>query len=391
MQFFIMVLLGVSGLIATDIYVPSLPAIGVAFQQLPNQTELTLSLFLVGFAFSQLIYGPVSDRVGRKPVLTFGALCFILGSILCMTAPSFLIFCIGRIVQGLAAGCGLSITRVILRDCYKGVALAVKSSQLGVFICLTPAVAPLLGGVLQNHFGFRVVFGFLLMYGLVMLFLLLFMFKEPIQHREQELKISRTLKHYRGLFSNFEFMHYVFLSGLAFSSVILYANIVPFIVQDQLHLSAQVNGFIMLLGALGMSISSLLGSYFVKRTSSRNLLYIGMGLLLSSGLLLFVTAMIFGPHLTVLVVSIFLTTLSCGLVFPNGVALAFEKVEANIGIAGAVYGFTQTATSMIMNFVLNGITHQGQGLLGGFYIGFALVGFLLLMLPIRERVVSVAV
>ena len=77
--------------------------------------------------------------------------------------------------------------------------------------------------------------------------------------------------------------------------------------------------------------------------------------------------------------------------FPNGVALAFEKVEANIGIAGAVYGFTQTATSMIMNFVLNGITHQGQGLLGGFYIGFALVGFLLLMLPIRERVVSVAV
>ena len=204
-MFIILILMAVLSLIATDIFAPSLPAIGAYFGQAANHTELSVSLFLVGFAFSQLIYGPISDRVGRKPPIVFGLSLFVAGSVLCMLAPSFELFCLGRVLEGIAVGAGLSLSRVVLRDLFSGMTLAVKSSHMAIFICLSPAVAPFVGGVLQNEFGFRAVFAFLSAYGIMLLMLVLFFFKEPLQHKEKSLSLSRTLKHYRELLGNFHF------------------------------------------------------------------------------------------------------------------------------------------------------------------------------------------
>ncbi len=340
-MFAITILLAVLGLIATDVFVPSLPAIGHAFVQPLNHAELTVSLFLVGFAISQLFYGPISDRYGRKPPLLFGVVLFMLGSLLCILANSFTWFCFGRILQGLAAGGGLSLARVVLRDCYAGTILAVRSSQIAIFVCLTPAIAPFLGGVLQSHYGFRSVFVFLFAYGLMLFILLMFIFKESIRQKEKSLSLTRTIKHYRELISNFHFMHYVVITGFGFSSVILYANILPFIIQEQLHLSATVNGEILLFAASGLTLASLISSRIVKRVSPRALLYIGLGLLTVSGMALLLTEMLFGTHLVILMICIFFITIACGFIFPNALALSFAAIHVNIGVAGAIYGFTQ--------------------------------------------------
>lgn len=385
-MFAIIILLAVLSLMAIDIFVPSLPAISVYFGQTANHTELTVSLFLVGFAISQLFYGPISDRVGRKPPIIFGLSLFALGSLLCMLAPSFLLFCLGRAIEGIAVGGGLSLARVVLRDLYSGVTLAVKSSQMAIFICLAPAFAPFVGGILQNHFGFRAVFMFLLVYSLLLLTLIIFCLKEPLQHKEKSLSISRTLKHYRELLSNFHFLHYIFITGFSFSAIILYANILPFIIQQQLHLSATVNGEVLLLAASGLTIAALISSRIVKRIPPRTLLYVGLSLLITSGLLLMITEAIWGTHLFFLIPCIFLVTLACGFIFPNALALSFAAIHVNIGIAGAIYGFTQIFISTIINFLLNVIPHQGQMLLGVFYVVLSLAGLLLLRVPVKNTI-----
>lgn len=376
-MFVTMILLGILGLIATDLYVPSLPAIGQVFNQPLNHTQLTLSLFLVGFAFSQLIYGPISDRVGRKPPLFVGVVLFIIGSLICVFASTFEMFCVGRIIEGIAVGSGLSLVRVILRDRYEGSDLAVKSSQMGVFVAATPAVAPYVGGILQEFGGYKVVFWFLCAYGFLLLFLLTFCFKETIKYKHKTLGAKHVLVHYGELLRNFQFMRYVVIAGFAFGSVILYVNILPFVIQEQLHLSAQRNGEILLFAAFGLCLAAFVSSRIVKRYTSEKLVALGLGILTFSGVGLVVSGYCLGPNLIATMPLIFLVTFACGFIFPNALALAFAQINLKIGIAGAVYGCVQISISMLLNFLLNGIPHQGLILLGGFYGVLGILGLTL--------------
>ncbi|MDF2939714.1 MAG: ydhC 2 [Gammaproteobacteria bacterium] len=376
-MFIITTLLAILGLIATDIFAPSLPAIAQVFHQSLNHTQLTISLFLLGFAFSQLIYGPISDKVGRKPPLIIGVILFTAGSLLCVLAPSFSLFCLGRIIQGIAVGSGLSLARVILRDCYHGTELAIKTSQMAIFVSLTPAIAPYIGGLLQEFFGYKAVFLFLFAYGLLLLVLLNTCFKETIKQKEKNLNLSLVLFHYKQLLTNYSFMRYVLVAGFAFSSIILYANVIPFIIQNQLHLSAKQNGEVLLFAALGLSLSSFISNRLVHKISSKKLIQVGLSILTLSGLMLIATEYLFSASLSTLMPLIFLITIACGFIFPNAVAVAFSQINVNIGIAGAIYGFVQIFTSGLINFLLNAIPEQGQALLGGFYVALGILGLAL--------------
>lgn len=379
-MFYMIVLLGILGLIGTDLFVPSLPAIAQHFQQSPNHTQLTISLFLAGFAFSQLFYGPISDKTGRKAPLLFGVSIFVIGSLICTGTNSFTWLCIGRMIQGLGVGSGLSLARVIIRDCYHGTELAVKTSQLAIFISLTPAIAPVLGGFLQQHFGFRASFSFMLGYGILLLLLLLTRFKETIQHREHQLTLHSTLHNYGRLLKNMTFIRYVIMSGLAFSSIVLYANIMPFIIQTQLHLSASDNGIIILIAAIGISTGSFISSRTVRFYSSTKFVRLGLLILTSSGLLLIITQYLFGTTLFCLIPLLFFITIACGFIFPNALALCFAQINVNIGIAGAIYGTLQITISTIVNLLLNTVSEQGQSVMGLFYLGIGLFGLSLLLL-----------
>ncbi len=376
-MFFIMVLLAIMGLIGTDIFAPSLPSIAQFFHQTPNYTQLTISLFLASFSLSQLCYGPVSDYFGRKPPLIFGVCVFIVGSVIGISATSFTWLCIGRIVQGIGVGAGLSLTRVILRDCYRGTTLAVKTARIAIFVSMTPAVAPVIGGVLQQRFGFHSIFIFMLGYGLLLLLLLIFFFQETNQYKDKNLTLHNTLIQYGRLLKNGFFMRYVIIAGFAFSAIILYANIMPFIIQNQLKLSATANGVILLIAALGISIGSFISSHAVRQIGPERLINFGLIIFTVNGLLMVITNYYFGTTLVCIVPLIFLITMACGFIFPNAIALCFSEINCNIGVAGAIYGSTQIFISMIINFLLNMITQQDQSLLGIFYLVIGLAGLTL--------------
>ena len=376
-MFYIVILLAIMGLIGTDLFTPSLPQISKVFHQNQNVTQLTISLFLSGFALSQLFYGPISDRVGRKPPLLFGVAIFILGSLLCVfNFNSFTILCLGRIIQGLGVGAGLSLSRVILRDCYSGVELAIKTSKVAMFVSLTPAVAPFLGGILQQQFGYLSSFIFMLFYGLILMVLLKTRFNETIQKKEVTLTIKDVFIQYGKILKNISFIRYAVIAGLAFSSIILYANMMPFIVQKQLQLTPLENGSFILIAALGLLLGALISKCTVKKFSSKLLVLTGLLLFALNGFLLIISDMFFGTHLYFLVPFLFLITVGCGVIFPNALALCFSMVDCNIGIAGAVYGTLQILISMTINFLLNLMSHQGQSLMGIFYLLIGLCGLM---------------
>lgn len=373
----IIILLAIMGLIGTDLFAPSLPNIAAHFHQSMNQTELTISLFLAGFAFSQLFYGPLSDRIGRKTPLLIGTGIFIIGSLMCCIAHSFFILCLGRIIQGLGVGGGLSLSRVVLRDLYHHTELAVHSSQLALFVSLTPAVAPFIGGSLQHLFGFRANFIFMLLYGLIVLILLLTCFKETNHHKDHTLTAKKAVMHYRTLLKNHLFMVYVIITGIAFSAIILCANILPFIVQNQLHMTAMQNGEILLLAALGICMGATISKKVVRRLGPEYMAFLGVTLLTGAGLLLVLTNWLGGTQLVFLIPLIFVSMIACGFIFPNALAAAFSHVHIKIGIAGAIYGSMQIFISMLANLLLNMIAYQDQTLMGLFYLSMGLVGFIL--------------
>lgn len=387
-MFLVIVLSAILGLIGTDIFVPSLPQLATTFHQAPNQAQLTVSLFLAGFALSQLIYGPVSDRFGRKKPLMIGTCIFVVGSLICLIAHTFGTLCLGRIIQGLGVGAGLSLARVILRDCYMGTELAIKTARVAIFVSLTPALAPFLGGILQQHFGFYASFVFMLGYGLVLLFLILTRFKETIQKKNLELSFSSTLTNYIGLLKNSGFMRYAIIAGLAFSSIIIYANVVPFIAQNQFHLSAIGSGALLLVSALGICLGSLISSKIVARLGPAYLINLGLILYMSNGLVLLASHYFFPHTLALLILPLILITMGCGFIFPNAIALCFSDIKTNIGTAGSIYGAMQTFISMLFNFALNLISTQNQTLLGILYFLIGLMGVIIILLGRKSFLLS---
>jgi DHA1 family 2-module integral membrane pump EmrD-like MFS transporter len=376
-MFFITVLLAILGLVGTDLFVPSLPQIAATYHVLPHVAQLTITLFLIGFASSQLFYGPLSDYFGRKPPLMIGVTIFVIGSLICIIAHSFEMLCTGRIIQGIGVGAGLSLARVIIRDSYTGTLLAVKTAQVGIFVSLTPPLAPLIGGFLQEYFGIKASFVFMFIYGLILLLLLFFKFPETILHKNKELNLKKVILQYIKFTQHHIFIRYALIAGLAFASIILYASVLPFIIQVQLKLSAAMNGIILLLSALGISCGSLLSSRVVKSISSKQLINAGLLLFVLGGILLLITELLFGTELMSLIPCIFLISMACGLIFPNAIVLCFSEIHVNIGIAGALYGTIQMCISTMINLILNTIPHQGQFMLGCFYFCIGAIGLLI--------------
>src|ERR687889_2560075 len=146
------------GPLSTDMYLPSLPAIARDLHASAAQTQLTLSAFLFGFAAGQLFYGPIADKIGRRPVLLFGLGLFLTATLACTAAPGIATLTIARFCQALGASGPIVLARAMVRDLYEGPRAGRELSRMGAIMGLVPAFAPILGGVLQGLFGWRANF-----------------------------------------------------------------------------------------------------------------------------------------------------------------------------------------------------------------------------------------
>src|SRR5262245_43079524 len=149
------------GPLSVDLYLPSMPAIAAALAAPPAHVQLTISLYLVGFALGQIVHGPLSDRIGRKPVIILSFAVYCAATLVCLLSTSIAVLVAGRFLQALGVAGSVVAVRAVVRDMYEGAHAGRQLSSMGMLMGFAPIMAPLVGGALQTAFGWRAGFVFL--------------------------------------------------------------------------------------------------------------------------------------------------------------------------------------------------------------------------------------
>src|SRR6202035_2539899 len=254
------------GPLTMDMYLPSLPAIGQALGASTVQVQLTISSYLIGFAAGQIVYGPVSDRIGRRPVILAALVLYGVATIVCAVAQSIEILIAVRFVQALGgAGC-IVLARAAVRDLYSGVRAGRELSLMGSITAFAPIVAPAIGGVLQTAFGWRASFVLLVVFALVAGAAAALLLPETLRQRASgpfSLSVMGGL--YRSVLAHRGFLANLGILVASFVGLFAWIAGAPFVMQDLYGLTPVVFGMTYAAGAAGYMVGAYTASRFVMR------------------------------------------------------------------------------------------------------------------------------
>jgi DHA1 family bicyclomycin/chloramphenicol resistance-like MFS transporter len=332
------------GPLCMDLYLPGLPQLASEYGTDPAAVQLTITACLLGLALGQLVGGSLADLYGRRKPLLWGLAAFVLSSALCSLAPTVPILTGLRLLQGLAGGFGIVVSRAIVADRYSGVRAARVFSLLMVVNGTVPILAPIAGGQLLRVTDWRGVFWVLTGVGALLLLATIFVIDEtlPERPREGEGGLARTIKGFGELLRQRRFVGQVLTSGFTFGALMAYISGSTFALQQTYGLTAQQFSLAFGLNGLGIVAFGQLNSRLLKYLSLRQLALSGL-VTMAAGAVLFLTAVLVGLGLPVVLPALFLVVASFGMLGPNISALALSGSPRTAGSASALLGLGQYA------------------------------------------------
>ena len=239
-------LTGLSGLppLSIDMFLPSMPAMVREFQTQPTHIQPAVTFFLIALGAAQLVFGPLSDRYGRRPILLIGLSCYALAGLGCLFAPTVGALILARVLQGFAGGSGPSVSRAVVRDIYGEIHAARIMSYMATAIALAPILAPILGGFLQAYFGWQAVFVVLSALGVLFFFGYLWTVPETNNLMDPTaLNPTRMRANYRDLLSSRQYLGYTFMVAILFWGMFAFITNSSFVLITELGVSPQLYGF----------------------------------------------------------------------------------------------------------------------------------------------------
>lgn len=339
------------GPVSISFYTPSLPDIAARLGVDAAEVQLTMTTFLAGFAAGQLLYGPLSDRFGRRPVLLGGLVLYIAASLACAMTESILALQVGRFAQGFAACAGPVIGRAVVRDLYDGKTMARVFSIIGTAVAIAPAVGPTLGGVVQELFGWQASFLSVAAIGVLLAGVAAARLGES--NRDLNLDAMRPVRLaliYGGLLGNRSFMGYVLVSACIFGGIFSYHAIGPFLYIDMIGLKPVEFGALAFVAVPCYAAGSFLSGRLVQRMAERSLMGCGFVAVLSGGALV----LLLSGELTVLRVlgPMMLYSFGFGMVLPVATAGALQPFPRVAGSASAAMGAIQMSTGALASLAV---------------------------------------
>ena len=329
------------GTLGMHLIIPALPDTARALGVTPGTIQLTITLYLIGLAMGQLLYGPISDRFGRRPVLLAGLGLFTFAGIATAIAPGALTLVAARILQSIGACAGLVLGRAIVRDSATPDRAAAQLAMLTLVMSAAPAIAPVLGGYATAWFGWRAAFALLALVGAVTLVLAVLLLPET--NRAQSAPRSSMLFSSIRLFRSRAFCGYVL--GGAFTTTSFYAFMAasPFILVDLLHEPTERVGLYYLLLMVGVAAGSLAANRIAGRIRVQLALRLANSFAIA-GAALFMLADLTGMlTVTTVIAPIVLFMVGAGMTSPFALSGAVSVNPHAIGAASGLYGFTQMA------------------------------------------------
>ena len=339
---FISILFSSLGQVASDLYLPSLPAIAVGLHTTNHLAQATVFIYMVGFSVSRLVYGPVSDAVGRKMPLIMGLGSCLIGTIICASAHSIGMLIFGRFLQGTGGGAGVVLGSSIVRDMAEGRDLAKLYSYLGMSAVIFIASAPLLGGYLQHWFGWRANFMFILLYAGIALVVSIFFLAETNKHKTLEnLKPTKIKNNVIELFNNKTFIACAACIFLVYAALLAWLTLGPILLQDTVGITPVEFGWIALTGGLFYASGAFINGKLLNKYSINQLLKTGAYTMLVGGILMLLFFLLRLINVWVIIFPLFIFLFGASMIFPNAYAGALIPFSKIAGIAGAILGFVQ--------------------------------------------------
>lgn len=330
--------------LSTDMYLPALPTIGAHLSATTAEVQLTLSVYLIGFAVAQLIVGPLSDRLGRRPVLLGGAIVFVVMSIACLLSNTITLLIVARFFQAVGACTGAAVGRAVVRDIHDPKNAARLLAHMGSAMAIGPLVAPLIGGQLTAAFGWQSNFVFLAIIGSLLFVVASIMLPETHANPDRNaLSPYRMAANYKQLVLNPHYQSFVLVSGFSFAGLFSFISGSSFVLIDSLGMSPETFGFAFAIPVLGYIVGTQLTARLIKTHDTVQLIGIGGRIGLIAGLAGVVSVWLVPASIAVVIVPMFFYSLSVGFVMPNSMAGALGPFPQMAGAASALMGFIQMA------------------------------------------------
>jgi DHA1 family bicyclomycin/chloramphenicol resistance-like MFS transporter len=339
----VLALLAAISPLATGMYLAAFPAMADDLSTDAAAVQLTMTTFLAGLALGQLLLGPISDRTGRRAPLLVGTATCVVASALCAVAPTVGVLIAARFVQGFAGAAGIVLGRAIVTDRVRGSATARTFSVLMTLGALAPVLAPLLGGALLGPVGWRGVFAVLTGLAVVMLLGALVLLPESLPPARRTGRRAHGGTRASAVLTDREYLGHAAAFVFSYGTLLAYVSASPFVLQVLFGLSPGWYSVVFAANACGLTIASFANARLVGRFGARRLLGIGLGWQLCTVGTLLVLTLTGALGLPAVLVLLWSSVTSLGLVMGNATSLALARTPDGAGTGSAVLGAAQFA------------------------------------------------
>ncbi|WP_119343391.1 multidrug effflux MFS transporter [Facilibium subflavum] len=374
---FILVLMISVGPFGDTIYAPSLPSIAKAFNTPYHNVQLTITFYLLGYSISQLLYGPFSDRFGRKPVMVIGAGIFFIGSTICWLSHDIFILIIGRFIQGFGACAGAVISSAAVRDAFS------QKQQGQVFAQMNTAfaIAPGLGAIVGTFITWQMNFSILFVLAIVLFICVIFLFPETLKTKNKGATRPKALiANYWALFRTPGYLIYLCILGLNIGMVYSCLVEAPALVIDLLHLSKPWFMVIAVGIVVAFMIGSILCSLLCTKLSQNIILLFGMCISLVGSSILMVFMLLKIVSLLTLLIPVIIIFTGIAFVIPIATAKALAPFTLTAGSASAMMGFFQMGMASAITAIVTTLPLSRLLTMPVSFISLSLLGILVMVL-----------
>ncbi len=345
--------------LSIDMYLPSMPLLEKVFHATTAQVQITLVTFLLGYALGQSLYGPVTDRFGRKPPLYVSLALFVTSSAACAITTSVHALSVFRFLQAIGACGGAVVSRAMVRDLFPPLELRRIFSMLMLVLGVSPLISPFIGGYLLVWFGWKSIFLTQASLGVLTLLAVHFRLKESLApEHAQPLRMDRVVSTYRHLLRDRTFLGASLVCGFSSAGMFAYIASAPFVFINIYKLPPQQFGWLFGVIAAGLIGASQVNGHMPHRIPLSKVLLVANLVQFGAGILVLIAALTGFGGLVGIFAPVFVYMCGAGFVFPNGNAIAMMRHGNMAGTASALLGTNQFTIAAITTIVLGAIDNS---------------------------------
>ena len=350
---FILGLLAMLMPLSIDMYLPALPVISAQFGVPAGSAQMTLSTYILGFAIGQLLYGPMADSLGRKPVILGGTLVFAGAAVACALAQSIDQLIIMHFFHGLAAAAASVVINALMRDVYPKEEFSRMMSFVMLVTTIAPLVAPMVGGAVLVWFSWHAIFWILAVAALLASAMIFFFIDETLPvERRQKFHIRTTMGNFASLFRHKRVLSYMLASGFSFAGMFSFLSAGPFVYIELNHVSPQHFGYYFALNIVFLFVMTIINSRFVRRVGAINMFRAGLWIQFVMAIWMVVSAFL-GIGFWALVVGVAAFVGCVSMISSNAMAVILDEFPHMAGTASSLAGTFRFGIGAVVGALLS--------------------------------------